>query len=117
MSPTALKRSYAWLPTVCVLLVVLLAGARLIMLSLERHADEARRAARIELTERRTLIEAQLNAIAERASREAMRISRALASGAAPHAPVGDTFRIESDGSIVRAPKVDPALASGIASE
>ena len=117
MSAATLKRSYAWLPTVCVLIVVLLAGSRLIMLSLERHADEARRAARTDLTERRALIEAQLDAIAERATREATRVSRALANGADAVSPVRDTFRIESDGAVVRAPKVDAALASGIASE
>ncbi|HEU4625637.1 MAG TPA: bifunctional diguanylate cyclase/phosphodiesterase [Steroidobacteraceae bacterium] len=112
-----LSRTSAWLPTVCVLLVVLLAGARLIMLSLDRHADDARRAARAELTERRTSIESQLAALAERASDEAARVSRALAGGATTVAPAHGTFRIEADGSVVRAPKVDRALATGIATE
>jgi diguanylate cyclase (GGDEF)-like protein len=112
-----LGRTSAWLPTVCVLLVVLLAGARLIMLSLDRHADEARRAARAELVQRQASIESQLTALSERASHEAARVSRALVGGAQNVTPARDTFRIEADGSIVRAPKVDRALAAGIASE
>jgi diguanylate cyclase (GGDEF)-like protein len=112
-----LSRTSAWLPTVCVLLVVLLAGARLIMLSLDRHADEARRAAQAELVQRQTSIETQLRALSERATHEAARVSRALVGGAKSVTPARDTFRIEADGSVVRAPKVDRVLAAGIASE
>jgi diguanylate cyclase (GGDEF)-like protein len=112
-----LGRTSAWLPTVCVLLVVLLAGARLIMLSLDQHADEARRAARTELIERQKSIESQLTVLSERAAHEAARVSRALVGGAQIVTPARDTFRIEADGSVVRAPKVDRALAAGIASE
>src|SRR4051812_17039041 len=98
-----LSRTSAWLPTVCVLLIVLLAGARLIMLSLDRHADDARRAARAELTQRQTSFEAQLTVLGERAAHEAARVSRALVGGTTSVTPARDTFRIEEDGSVVRA--------------
>src|SRR5262249_55438005 len=77
-----LSRTSAWLPTVFVLLVVLLAGARLIMLSLDRHADDARHAARVELMERQVSIDSRLAALGERATHEAARVSRAVTEGA-----------------------------------
>jgi diguanylate cyclase (GGDEF)-like protein len=68
MISAILKRSGTWLPTVLVLIVVLLAGARLVMLSLERHADDDRAAARVALTQARTSLEAQLRDLAKRAT-------------------------------------------------
>jgi len=52
-----LKRSGTWLPTVLVLVVVLLAGSRLVMLSLERHADNDRAAASAALTQARASLD------------------------------------------------------------
>lgn len=117
MSPAFLKKSSAWLPTVLVLVIVLLAGARLIMLSLERHADDARVAARTALTERRAALESQLAALATRASSEARRASRALENDSGSIVPAKDTFYVQPNGSIVRPPRTDPALATGIMSE
>ena len=62
-----LKRSGTWLPTVLVLIVVLLAGARLVMLSLNRHADDDRGAARAALIQARASLESQLQKLADRA--------------------------------------------------
>ena len=69
MIQAILKRSGTWLPTVLVLIVVLLAGARLVMLSLERHADDDRAAARSALLQARASFEAQLRGLASSAAR------------------------------------------------
>ena len=68
MISAILKRSGTWLPTVLVLIVVLLAGARLVTLSLERHADDDRAAARAALTQARAALEGQLRELAKRAT-------------------------------------------------
>jgi diguanylate cyclase (GGDEF)-like protein len=68
MMAAIFKRSGTWLPTVLVLIVVLLAGARLVMLSLNRHADDDRGAARTALIQAKTSFEAQLQKLAERAT-------------------------------------------------
>ena len=68
MISAILKRSGTWLPTVLVLIVVLLAGARLVTLSLERHADDDRAAARAALTQARASLEGQLRELAKRAT-------------------------------------------------
>src|SRR5689334_9283701 len=68
MMSAILKRTGTWLPTVLVLLVTLLAGARLVMLSLERHADNDRSAARAALIQARGTLEAQLRGLATRAA-------------------------------------------------
>ena len=67
MIGTILKRAGTWLPTVLVLLVVLLAGARLVTLSLNRHADDDRAAARAALIQARASLESQLQNVASRA--------------------------------------------------
>jgi diguanylate cyclase (GGDEF)-like protein len=117
MSPVVLKRSSEWLPTVCVLLVVLLAGSRLIMLSLERYADDTRTAARTELTKQRVALERQFSGLANRATGEATRVSNALEEGAGPVTPARDTFRIGPDGAVVHAGTTGPILARALASE
>ncbi len=93
-----LKRSGTWLPTVLVLLVTLLAGARLVMLSLERHADDDRAAARAALIQARGSLEAQLRGLATRAARpDSQRLepeTRAIAAevdGEWPRATASDT--------------------------
>jgi diguanylate cyclase (GGDEF)-like protein len=67
MITSILKRTGTWLPTVLVLIVVLLAGARLVMLSLDRHADDDRAQARAALTQARAALETQLRGLASRA--------------------------------------------------
>jgi diguanylate cyclase (GGDEF)-like protein len=98
MMGAILKRSGTWLPTVLVLLVTLLAGARLVMLSLERHADDDRAAARAALIQARGSLEAQLRGLATRAARpDSQRLepeTRAIAAevdGEWPRATASDT--------------------------
>ncbi len=116
MSTAVLKRSTAWLPTIFVLLVVLLSGSRLIMLSLERHAEDARAAARAALNRERIALESQFTALTTRAVREATRTNDLLARGARTVISGRDTFLIDPNGS-VHAVNADLAVVNAIASE
>jgi diguanylate cyclase (GGDEF)-like protein len=115
------KASSAWLPTALVLAVVLLAGSRLVVLSLERNADDARAAARVALTRHRTALESQFVALATRASREAVRASQALVSGvrAKPTTPGPGTgaFLVTATDEVMRSAPSDTVRAAGIMSE
>jgi diguanylate cyclase (GGDEF)-like protein len=99
-----LKRSGTWLPTVLVLLVVLLAGARLVMLSLERHADDDRAAARTALVQARTSLDAQLRDLA----------NRAMHPGTGRPEPETGAIAAEIDKDWPRATASDAAGAMGI---
>ncbi|MEP7244451.1 MAG: EAL domain-containing protein [Gammaproteobacteria bacterium] len=119
MSPEARKRYSGWLPTVFVLVVVLFAGSRLIMLSLERHADDSRVAARSAVMAPRRSVESQLSGLAARATTEATLATRARANGgsAGSALPARGSFIINRDGTLTRSSKAEPTLAPGIASE
>jgi diguanylate cyclase (GGDEF)-like protein len=73
-----LKRTAQWLPTVTVLVVVLLAGARLIQLSTHQRALEMRSTAGTSVVEYAHAIETQLQDIAERAGTEAVELDQLL---------------------------------------
>src|SRR5262245_4025654 len=78
MRPTLPDRTSGWLPTVLVLAIVLLAGGRLIMLSMERNATLAGTEARNVLVRDRRALETQLTSLARAAIDEAARAARAL---------------------------------------
>jgi diguanylate cyclase (GGDEF)-like protein len=92
-----LKRSGTWLPTLLVLIVVLLAGGRLVMLSLERHANDDRAGARDSLAQARAALESQLRDLASRATKpgsappvpETRAVAQAIASEW-PRAPTSE---------------------------
>jgi len=115
------ERTSGWLPTVLVLLIVLLAGGRLIVLSMERHATLAGTTARSVLTQDRRAMEAQLKSLAEAATREATRASRALAADRtltlASLAPPRNAFWMAADGTVARSSSAAGPLASGVASD
>lgn len=135
MKLTFLKRGSAWLPTVLVLLVVLAAGGRLISLSVQEHAEQARRSAQTLGTRDARAIETQLQSLARVAytasSRADNLITTAASSSAEPQdanagfsalrgtAPLGhDVFWMAQDGTLVSSSKdSDKALARSIASE
>jgi diguanylate cyclase (GGDEF)-like protein len=74
MKLTFPKRGSSWLPTVLVLAVVVLAGGRLITLSVQQRAEQKRESA-VELVARYgRSIEQQLQRIADRARRDATRV-------------------------------------------
>ena len=100
MIRTILKQSGTWLPTVLVLIVVLLAGARLVMLSLERHADDDRASVRAALMQARTSFEAQLRGL----------VSRAAQRSAAPAEPEARAIAMEIQNEWPAAPASDNEL-------
>ena len=109
-----LKRSGSWLPTVLVLLVVLVAGSRLVILSLERHADDARAQARTAVLVESGAVELQLRDLATRAINSRPQVSSEKTAGK----PVGSgEFRIDANGTVVAAQDVDQSLTSEIATE
>ncbi len=120
-----LKRTGTWLPTVLVLLVVLLAGSRLVLLSLERHADDAREAARNLVVSQRAAVELQIRELTERAvesAREGTSNDAAQSEGQAvdssPAAAGGrGHFKLDAGGNVIPAEGLDETLASAIASE
>jgi ABC-type Na+ efflux pump permease subunit len=109
------KRSSAWLPTALVLAVVLIAGSRIIVLSMQQRAETARVSAQAVVARSARAIESQLQAVAEHAHRAAARASTAIASGnvsgglesLAP--PDHDTFWMTAEGAVV--PSGGPAAA------
>src|SRR5262245_1362535 len=105
MIQALLKRSGTWLPTLLVLLVTLMAGGRLVMLSLERHANDDRAAARDSLIQARAALEAQLRDLATRARKpgtappnpETRAVAKEIAGEWPPRTPEG-----EGDMGIIR---------------
>ena len=65
------KGDFGWLPTVVVLTVVVLAGSRLIYLSVQHHAAVARQTAATVAASFAAKIEPQLQRLAELAARQA----------------------------------------------
>ncbi|HTT01747.1 MAG TPA: bifunctional diguanylate cyclase/phosphodiesterase [Steroidobacteraceae bacterium] len=120
MMPAFVKRAPSWLPTVLVLLIVLGAGARLTVLSLEERAEHARVAAQAIAVRCARALELQLQALAQRAAQEATHTAAHLTPGA-PLASAGspgrDAFWLTTDGAIVTARGVSPAIAHAIATE
>src|ERR1700722_1117427 len=113
------KRTLGWLPAAIVLAVVLVAGTRLIVLSMQQHAERARVGAQGEASQVAASIERQLQAVTQDASRQA---TRALAttggSGSlAQVAPLGNGFWLGADGTALPSKSAPAAIANSIASE
>jgi diguanylate cyclase (GGDEF)-like protein len=64
------RRGSQWLPTMLVLVVVMLAGARLISLSVNQRADEMRATAQARVTQYSRVIETQLETLAREAAKD-----------------------------------------------
>jgi diguanylate cyclase (GGDEF)-like protein len=119
MMPQFFKRTLGWLPATIVLAVVLIAGTRLIALSMQQHAERAREAAHAEATQVAASIEAQLQGVADEASRQA---ARAIANPAgldsfAAVDPVHNGFWMVGDGTPLPSQKTPAAIATSIGSE
>jgi len=113
------KRTLGWLPATVVLLVVLIAGTRLIALSMQQHAERAREAAGVEATRVAGGIENQLQGVTDDANRQA---ARAIANGDgldafATVAPVRNGFWLAADGTTLTSKNTPAALANSIVSE
>jgi len=121
MTARILKRNRGWLPAALVLLVVLVAGYRLIVLSMQQHAQRAHLAASQQAASTARAIESQLQSLTEAAQREAMRAAGAPSSGHAPDlssiAPVHNAFWITADGTAVASHDSSATAIDGIMSE
>ena len=121
MRPGLLKRNGGWLPAALVLLVVLVAGYRLIVLSVQQHAQNAHEAAWAKATDTARAIESQLQSLAEAAKRQAERAASALSAGhtADPTSivPVRNAFWISANGVAVVSHESSPTAVNGIMSE
>ena len=113
---------FRWVPTVVVLLVVLVAGSRLMYLSVQHHAALARDKAQTITAGYVAKIEPELQKLAQLATRQASSAAHALSStGASPNldsVPLKpNTFWMSADDRVLSAPPKETATASGIASE
>ena len=113
------KRTLGWLPATVVLAVTLIAGARLITLSMQQHAERARVAAQAQAEHIATALEQQLQTVTDAARRQAERVdtSGGAADALANTAPVQNGFWVGADGAVLPGHHVPAALASSIASE
>jgi len=135
------RRNLDWLPTVVVLAVVLIAGSRLMYLSVQHHAAAARDTATTVATSYARKIEPELQKLATLAGRQAAEASKALSgagTGAGAGAAAGtgagtgtgagadtvesmplaaNTFWMSIEDQVLRARSAEAATASGVASE
>src|ERR1700726_2802469 len=112
------KRTLGWLPATLVLAVVLVAGTRLIALSMQQHAERSREAAGAAAAQLATGITRQLQGVTDEARRQA---AHALAGDAAPELtavpPVRNGFWMSADGAALPAENTATTIAHSIASE
>ena len=116
------KRDLGWVPTVVVLAVVLIAGSRLMYLSVQHHATLARAAASTVLAGYVGRIEPELQKLGTLASRQAAIASKAVSDTSKftslESVPlVNNTFWMTADDRVLSARTTEAANASGIASE
>ncbi|HUN74771.1 MAG TPA: bifunctional diguanylate cyclase/phosphodiesterase [Steroidobacteraceae bacterium] len=108
MSLKRIQPRSRWLPALLVLATVAAGGARLVFLSVQEHADQARRAAEGVAARCANAIESQLAALTTAAARAAS--ARPLPTGQ-------DRFEMGSDGHLAASGASNAANARAIASE
>ena len=114
MTRTRVRRASSWLAPLVVAVVVLLVGARLISLSVRERTEQLRVAAETSVARHAQLIQAQLQALLERARNPA----QAAVAGAPPQAAADfGAFRMGADGSVLESQSADAAVARAIGSE
>ncbi|HEV2227932.1 MAG TPA: EAL domain-containing protein [Steroidobacteraceae bacterium] len=118
MKRAALERDRSWIPAAAVAAVVVLAGTRLIALSVREHAAELRSSAQGAVAQHAHGIEVELQALLERARDESHR-----AAGTADHpsppwtaTPGPGAFWLAGTGAL-RTGDVDPAVSRALSSE
>ena len=116
------KRYRTWVPAAAVAAVVLLAGARLITLSVRDHAARLRGAAEAAVTQHAHAIDGELQSLLDRAQGEARRAAGAVDAAERPLAPLTgvpsrNAFWISGTGAVLRTGDVDPAVSRALASE
>lgn len=121
MNATGIKGFARFLPATIVAAVVLLAGARLITLSMRDHALQMRTEAQLAVERQARLIEAQLQALAERTRGEARHAAGATATRAGPETrPAGPgrgSFWMTATGTVLKSGDADTAVGQALARE
>ena len=119
MTSSIRQRHFGWLPTVVVLAVVLLAGSRLIYLSVQHHAAVARERAAMVAAAFVKKIEPPLQKLAALAARQAAQVpsSENVSESLESLQPVAQTFWMTADDKVLSSQPQEAASASGIASE
>ncbi len=100
-----LRRHTSWVPALLVFATVAAAGSRLVVLSVQQHAEQARRATQGAAARSARAIERQLDALATRAA------------ASHPSKPDFNVFEWASDGSLQTLSRSDPTVAKAIVSE
>jgi diguanylate cyclase (GGDEF)-like protein len=116
------KRDLGWLPTVVVLVVVLVAGSRLMYLSVQHHATAARATASTVVAAYVGKIEPEIQKLGNLASRQAAAAGKALADTSTftslESVPLANnTLWMTPDDRVLASRPTEAASASGIASE
>jgi len=116
------KRDLGWLPTVVVLFVVLIAGSRLMYLSVQHHATAARSAASTIAAAYVSKIEPEFQKLGSLASRQAAAAAKALGDTntftSLDSVPLAsNSLWMTAEDRVLAARPADAATASGIASE
>ncbi|HEY2275757.1 MAG TPA: hypothetical protein VGH61_09660, partial [Steroidobacteraceae bacterium] len=116
------KRPPSWMPALAVAAVVVLAGARLITLSVRDHATQLRGTAQSAVSQQAHAIEVELQALLERARGEARRAAGRAEDGKRPVPPLTgvpshNAFWVSGAGVLLRSGDVDPTISRDLASE
>jgi len=124
--PQALRRQSSWLPALLVFLTVAAAGSRLIVLSVQQRAEQARSAAQAAASRGARSLEGQLEALARQAADaaggKAPPPGRPARPAAAPraHRPQGPDFKVfqwRSDGGVLASGAANAAVAKALVNE
>ena len=122
MRRAALKRYPSWMPAAAVAAVVMLAGARLITLSVRDHAAQLRSAAQAAVAAHAHAIEGELQALLDHARVESQRAAGTVDGRPRTVAPLTalpsrNAFWISGQGVVLRTGDADPAVSRALASE
>jgi diguanylate cyclase (GGDEF)-like protein len=119
MTISVRQRNFEWLPTMVVLAVVLLAGSRLIYLSVQHHAAVARERAAVVAGAFVKKIEPPLQKLAALAARQAAQVpsDENVPESLEPLPSAANTFWMTADDKVLSSRPQEAASASGIASE
>jgi diguanylate cyclase (GGDEF)-like protein len=122
MTASIRQRSFGWLPTVVVLAVVLIAGSRLLYLSVQHHAVAARETAATVASAAVGRIEPLLQRLAELAERPAASAAQVSSNtdtpASLPSVPAAaNTFWMSTDDKVLSSRPEEVATANGVASE
>lgn len=122
MRPAELRRYPSWMPAAAVAAIVVLAGTRLISLSVRDHAAELRSTAQDAVSHHAHLVEVQLQALLDRARGESRRAAdtvdkRAPSAPRLPAVPGRNAFWMAGTGVLLRTGDGDPVISRALAGE